>query len=125
MKKKNKWDIIGDDLLKLEGRWINTNAYNYYYEYYDGYYDYDYDHAHYYGYDYINNEYITHTYISKRGNRISKVKFNMGGYIDLDTIYSKEILREKKINYLLGLDYEYRKPCLGDLFPKKINNNED
>jgi hypothetical protein len=47
-----------------------------------------------------------------------------GRLIDMNTIYSKEVIRQKKINYLLGIDkYEIQlKPTIGDSYNEKRGN---
>lgn len=42
----------------------------------------------------------------------------------MKSIYSREILRDKKINQILGLEYEH-KPTFGDIFPKKMKIDEN
>jgi hypothetical protein len=48
----------------------------------------------------------------------------LGKLIDMNTIYSKEVIRQKKINYLLGIDkYEIQlKPTIGDSYNEKRGN---
>ena len=43
----------------------------------------------------------------------------------MNSIYSKEKLREIKINKILGIHHEYRPPTIGDLIKKKLNIDED
>lgn len=108
--KKSKWNIIGNDIDKE-----NTQYYeNWFYYWYDGedYYDYYYDYQ---DYEYTNT--IYQDYVSKRGIRVTLESLNMGSYIDMMSIYSPQVLRQKKIDYLLGIDNwdVVRKPTFGDL----------
>jgi hypothetical protein len=114
--KKNKWDIIGNDIDKS-----NDIEYNdWFYYWYDGDY-FDYDYGDYYQYDYINTVY--QDYVSKRGIRVTLDRMNMGSYIDMMSIYPKSKLRQIKIDYLLG-EYEWeivKKPTFKDLYEKRRN----
>jgi len=52
--------------------------------------------------------------LSNNGNII------IGKMIDMNSIYSRERLREKKINQVLGLESaSYHKATIGDFFPKE------
>lgn len=113
--KKSKWDIIGNDIDK-----DNSDEYSdYFYYWYDGedYFDY------YYGDDYIY-EYLDEVYdeyVYKRGTRVSIGKYLRGSYIDMLSIYPKQLSRQKKIDYLLGLDKWdiLTRPTIGDLIKNK------
>ena len=90
------------------------NFWGYYYEDYDSpYYDEDRDPC----WGYLES---SDTYNIMKTFRYGK-RFNSnvitGRMIDMDTIYSKEMLRERKIDQILGLDIT--KPTIGDFFPKE------
>ncbi len=131
--KKSRWDIIGSDIYK-----DNLEEYDrYLYYWYDGEYDFDYydycdncgksycqnyEHCQTYDYTELPNNKVT--YISKSfGNwKISHMSHPLHGrYIDMMSIYPKTVLRQMKIDYLLGVNkWEFVKnPTLGDIF--KIN----
>lgn len=113
---KNKWDIIGKDIDKESDldyeRWFGW--------WYDG--DYNYDYGDYdplreiQQYNYINT--IYQDYVSKRGIRVTLDRMNMGSYIDMLSIYPKEIIRDIKISQILGVDV-LSKPTFGDLLKNK------
>lgn len=45
-----------------------------------------------------------------------------GSYINMDTIYTKEVIRDRKIEILLGLRKPFNsKPNLGDLYEERRN----
>jgi hypothetical protein len=116
--KKSKWDIIGQDIDK-----DNHEDYGDYFSYwYDGedYFDHDYDE--YYDYEYKKSVYQEH--ISKRGSRWSKHQSLVGNYIDMTSIYPKDVFRQMKIDYLLGVTkWENIKiPTLGDIKINKYSN---
>jgi hypothetical protein len=85
--------------------------------------DYDWEDYHD-GYDLIDYEYLPEefqpksvTYISKRGIRVSKDTWSPGKLIDMTSIYSKEVLRHKRINHILGIEpIRYPITTLGDIF---------
>ena len=116
-------------------------------DYYWGYWDWDDDDYNYYYYRYCDNcgsnfcddysQCQTYEYQEEDDNKVIYVsrsfgrwhvidtrnKFtsgkSIGRFIDMSTIYSKEVLRQKKINYLLGIEkYEISRPTLADIFPK-------
>ena len=116
--KKSKWDIIGNDIDKS-----NNIEYNdWFYYWYDGGYYFDHDYGDYYQYDYINTVY--QDYVSKRGICVTLDRMNMGSYIDMVSIYPPQVLRQMKIDYLLGIDvWEITKtPTIGDIMNKNKNN---
>ena len=96
--KKSKWDIIGSDIDR-EIDFVYDDWFCYWYDGED-YFDYGYGVD--YEYDYIGI--IYKDYVSKRGIRVTFERFNMGSYIDMMSIYSPQVLRQKKIDYLLGID---------------------
>lgn len=116
--KKSKWDILGKDIHK--DNQLDHDEWFYYW--YDGedYHDY-YDGSDYF-YDYSDPVY--NEYISKRGIRVSIEKINTGSYIDMMSIYSTQYLRQRKIDYLLGIDkWDIQKtPTIGDLLKNNENN---
>ena len=126
MKKKSKIEII-DKIVS-----VDTEMQIYYdtycgYGYEDYYYvDYvDYDDAY---WDYMPIEDSTSILLHSYRGRCKKINKspNIGRMIDMNTIYPKHIMREKKINQLLGLEYHSMyKPTLAEYFPKNINLNED
>jgi hypothetical protein len=88
-----------------------------YYDYYDGLYDYDY---HDYGYNKDGHKNLhllpDLDYIHSKGLKIHRS-------IDMESFYSKEVLREKRINDLLGLPggtIRTERPTLGDLIRKDV-----
>jgi hypothetical protein len=69
-------------------------------------------------YDYLPDELQpkTVTHISKRGIRITQHTYSPGKLIDMASIYSKEVLRQKRINHILGIELmEHSRPTLGDI----------
>lgn len=125
-KNKSKIDILEkyitvDTEMQLDGFWYWMYAYeDYYYDRYD---DFIPDDA---CWSYIENIYdymIIQTYGVKK---ILTLPSRGGAMIDMNTIYPKHILREKKINQILGLEYHSMyKPTLAEYFPKNKNLNED
>jgi hypothetical protein len=100
-------------------------------EYYDDGYDY-YDYDDYYGcscpsclgYDdsvwiYIEPEECRLIYKFKRGRVISFGKSpKIGSMIDMRSVYSKDILRQKNIDSILGLSNEFQKLKISDIWKK-------
>jgi hypothetical protein len=115
--KKSKWDIIGKDIDK-----DNHEEYDYYFSYwYDGedYFDY------YYEEDYEYLEPVYQYYIFRRGKiHVSIGRSIIGSYINMMSIYGTQLLRQKKIDYLLGIDKWgiLTKPTIGDLMKNKKRN---
>ena len=115
--KKSKWDIIGNDIDKS-----NDIEYNdWFYYWYDGDYYFDHDYGDYYQYDYINTVY--QDYVSKRGIRVTLDRMNMGSYIDMVSIYPPQVLRQLKIDYLLGIGKwgVEKGTTIGDVLKNKKN----
>lgn len=113
---KNKWDIIGKDIDKESdldyerwfGWWYDGEPhydYSYGYEYEEFCYDYDYSNS-------IYNDYVY------RFGKIHFSKMKMGSYIDMLSIYPKEIIRDIKISQILGVDI-LSKPTFADLLKNK------
>jgi hypothetical protein len=114
--KKSKWDIIGKDIDKdNHEEWYA----DYFYYWYDGV-----DPSGlYYGEDYIYEylEPVYQDYIYRRGKMyVSTGRYSIGSYIDMMSIYDTQSSRQKKIDYLLGIDkWEIlTKPTIGDLIKK-------
>ena len=122
--KKNKIEILESIIHKQE---LEDS---YYWMYY---WDYEYDDEIYYqcdgcgryycdGYCCIDYKYLPEElqplnveYVSKRGIRISQSNYRHGMLIDMNSIYSKQELRQKKIDYLLGIN-QISKTTLGDFW---------
>lgn len=123
---KNKIELLDKSIsveLEMELDYYN-NYWSYYYE--DYYYPEEYDDD---GgcWGYIPTENLFMVINSYRGGckTINKSP-NIGSLIDMNTIYPKHILREKKINQLLGLEYyNMYKPTLAEIFPKIKDIDED
>lgn len=117
--KKNKWDILGRDIDKESYQEYN----DWFYYWYDGEDHFDHDYGQYYAYDYHTPVY--REYVSKRGIRCSIDRQLIGNYIDMMSIYDKQTLRQKKIDYLLGIDKwkETKLPTISDHINYK-NTNE-
>jgi hypothetical protein len=107
--KKNKWNIIGKELDIESEKYKN----DFYWFWYDGddYDKFDYNHS----CDNCGSTYC-HDY-----EYCQEYRYLNGNYIDMMSIYSKEYLRQKKIDYLLGVDkYEvYKKPTIGDIYESR------
>ena len=111
--KKNKWDIIGRDIDRENSQYYDS----WFYYWYDGE-DFNYGYYEDYEYDYLDT--IYQDYVSKRGIRVTLERINMGSYIDMMSVYSPQLLRQKKIDYLLGINkWEINKrPTIKDLYEK-------
>lgn len=72
--------------------------------------------------EYLNDVFSNHQTIttSRSWRRLENNNIVIGKMIDMNSIYSKERLREKKINQILGLESAsyLQKPTVGDFFPK-------
>jgi hypothetical protein len=125
--RKSKIEILDRIIKKAD--LIDQVEYGYWWDYDDDYYDYSYcdncgehycdDYSHCQSYEYQTEDDNKVIYISRSFGRwhvMNTPKY--GRFIDMNTIYSKEVLRQKKINYLLGIDkYEIQlKPTIGDIF---------
>jgi len=125
--RKNKIELL-DKSISIEVE-MDLDYYNNYWNYYyEDYYYPDYDDGD--GcWDYIpiessDDSILIHSY--GIGRRTINKSPNIGRMIDMNTIYPKHIMREKKINQILGLEYHYMyKPTLAEIFPKNISINED
>ena len=106
--------------LDLEDYWEDYYNWNWY-----GYDDYqcigDYDDCEYGEYKYLNFNKPDLLYRWKRGKSYGMNECFIKSYpIDMDTIYSKEIMRDRKINQVLGIDQD-KVPTFADLFVKLKN----
>jgi hypothetical protein len=111
---KQKYKLENSELKSINSQWWD--------DYYDD--DSDYYHSNYYDeeYSYLELEPIT-THQIRTGRRIGWPKLPIYNSpilqyrrIDMDSIYSKELIREKKINSILGISDYYVKPTLKDFF---------
>lgn len=126
--RKNKTEILDKIITKAE-----LIDYDYYWSYWDDDYDdysycencgnyfcRDYDHCIEYSYlpDELQPKTLTH--ISKRGIRVNQHTHSPGKLIDMTSIYSKEALRQKRINHILGIEsMEHSRPTLADILDIK------
>ena len=115
--KKSKWDILGKEIDKD----IDSEYDSWFYWWYDGGDYFDHDYGLYYTYEY--SEPVYREYFSKRG-KWGKDRQLVGNYIDMMSVYDIQTLRQKKINFLLGVNnWEIaKKPTLKDI---KINKYSD
>lgn len=122
--------LTRDNTLSLSAElgeyWDDCDFYDYYcYDsYYYGYYDCDcidckpLGHGE---YDYINTSTDYRTILSKvRGVWMKSNPTLNDRLINLDTVYSKEIMRDRKIERILGLTFE--NPTMGDIFYEEFRN---
>lgn len=116
--RKNKIEILDRIITKAELGEAN------YWGYWDDDYDWD-DHDSYcdcymcmpVDYEYLPEEFQPKPidYISKRA-RITYHSISPGKMIDMTSIYSKEVLRQKRINHILGIELmEHSHSTLGDI----------
>lgn len=125
--RKNKTDIL-DRIITKDGL---SESYAWFYLYWDDD-DYNYNYCdncgHYFCRDYdhcVTYEYLPDElqpkpvyYISKRVRTYHSI--SMGRMIDMTSIYSKEILRQKRINHILGIELmDYPKITIGDILKYK------
>ncbi len=77
-------------------------------------------------YEYLPEEFQPEPkeYVSKRGSRITLENYSTGKLIDMSSIYSKEELRQRKLEAIFGGDYEvfYKKNYFRDLINEKSRN---
>lgn len=132
--RKSKIEILDRIIAKTD--LIDEWGYGYWMDDYDDYYDYyhkcdncgapyceDYSHCQTYEYEEDDDNKVI--YVSRSFGRWHVMNTpKHGRFIDMNTIYSKEVLRQKKINYLLGIDkYEIQlKPTIGDSYNEKRGN---
>ena len=118
--KKSKIEILDSIIYKQEleeaNMWMYYWDYDDDWDYHDGYCDcYACMPA---NYEYLPDEFqpkqVTH--ISKRGFRVTQTTHSPGKMIDMTSIYSKEMLRQKRINHILGIEsMEHTPTTLGDI----------
>ncbi len=124
--KKNKIELLESIIHKQELE--EANRWMYYWDYEDDWYDYHDDYCDCYSCMPVDYEYLpdgmqpkSSTYISKRGIRITEHTWSTGKLIDMTTIYSKEELRQKRINHILGIESMYHtQTTLGDILNIKL-----
>lgn len=117
--RKSKIEILDKIITKQEtqegleyGCWWDYDDWDYHDDYCDCYACIPID------YEYLPDEFqpksITH--ISKRGIRITEHIFSPGKLIDMTSIYSKEVLRQKRINHILGIELmENSRPTFAEI----------
>jgi hypothetical protein len=116
---KNKIQLM-DKTLSLELE-LELDYYCYYWNYYYEDYDYDWEDEREPCWRYLETPNITYDIIETRRYRkyFKRNVMSIGKMIDMNTIYTKEKMREKKIDQILGLLPDYvNSPTLGDFFPK-------
>jgi hypothetical protein len=111
--RKNKTEILDKIITKEE-----IGDYDYYWHWYDD--DDDWD-----SYDFtpVDYEYLPEQFqpkpvehISKRGIRVTTHSYQEGRLIDMNSIYSKEVIRQKRINHILGIEsMEHSRPTFADI----------
>jgi hypothetical protein len=117
--RKSKIEILESIIYKHELEEANRWMYYWDYDDWDDYHD---DYCDCYScmpvdYDYLPDELQPKSidYVSKRV-RITYYSISPGRMIDMTSIYSKEVLRQKRINHILGIEYmEHSLPTLGDI----------
>ena len=120
--KKNKTEILDSIIHKQELEEANMWMYYWDYDDWDCYHYHD-DYCDCYSCIPVDYEYLpdemqpkSPTYISKRGIRVTQHTYDVGRLIDMNSIYSKEILRQKRINHILGIEsIEHTPTTLGDI----------
>ena len=122
---KNKIELL-DKTISVEME-MEVDYYDWWCGYYydDDYYPHYDDDDYYPCWSYLDVTDIEYSIINTRGrvksiNKSKYYPYSIGRMIDMNTIYPTNILREKKINQLLGLEYySMYKPTLAEIFPKK------
>lgn len=118
--RKSKIEIIDTIIYKQELE--EANRWMYYWDYDDDW-NYHDDYCDCYACIPVNYEYLPDelqpkqiTHISKRGIIVSQTFYSPGRMVDMTSIYSKEILRQKRIDHILGIEsMEYIPTTLGDI----------
>lgn len=127
---KNKIELLDKTIsveMEMEVDYYDWWCGYYYDDDYYPHYDDDYDPC----WSYLDVTDIEYSIINTRGrvksiNKSKYYPYSIGRMIDMNTIYPTNILREKKINQLLGLEYySMYKPTLAEIFPKNISINEN
>jgi hypothetical protein len=119
--RKNKIEILDSIIYKQELE--EANRWMYYWDWDDDWDDFHDDYCDCYSCMPIDYEYLpdelqpkTITHISKRGIRITEQTWSPGKLIDMTSIYSKEVLRQKRINHILGIEsMDHTPTTLGDI----------
>ena len=120
---KNKTELL-DRTISLESaieEYLSEGYDDYYYDdpYYGcccavccGYYTDD--------FEYLEDEICNLVYLFRRGKLLMSFgkKPKMGRMVDMRKVYSKEIMRDKNIDIILGLSKEFQKMTIGDLYEK-------
>jgi hypothetical protein len=115
--RKSKIEILDRIITKAE-----LIDYDHYWSYWDDDWDYHDSYCDCYSCMPIDYEYLPEElqpksidYISKRA-RITYHSISPGKMIDMNSIYSKEVLRQKRINHILGIEsMEHSPTTLGDI----------
>lgn len=115
--KKTKYDLLLKSLGKPEDIYHSDFGW-FYYDDYDSYYDIYDDYCYDVEYSYLEDNHIEPFYIISKG-RVYLRKTPSYKKVDMNSIYSKERLREVKINQILGNGETPKRPTFGDLIKKK------
>ena len=69
-------------------------------------------------FEYLEDEECNLIYLFRGGRLLMSFgrKPRIGRMIDMKTVYSKEIMRDKNIDIILGLSKEFQKITIGDLY---------
>ena len=75
------------------------------------------------GYEYLEDEECNLIYLFRKGRLLMSFgkKPRIGRMVDMKTVYSKEIMRDKNIDIILGLSKEFQKITIGDLYEEYRN----
>ena len=117
--RKNKTEILDKIITKSE---INGGDYWSYWDWEDDW-DYHDEYCDCYScmpidYDYLPDELQPKSveHISKRGFRVTTHVYQPGRLIDMTSVYSKEVLRQKRIDHILGIEsIEHSRPTFADI----------
>ena len=129
-KYKNKCQLIEDDIDELNIRpyhQCNGRWWWFYYDYDDYEYDNYYDDWEYYDWEYVELPKLTYKILGNRRYGCSFLEernYHIGSYIDMETVYGKIEMRNRKIDIVLGLrEPHYNKSVtLGDFFDRIDKN---
>ena len=122
--RKNKTEILDKIITKAE---LGTD---YYWGYWDWDDDYDWhdDYCDCYSCMPVDFEYLPEEFQPKsvdyirKSVRVTYHSISPGKMIDMDSIYSKEVLRQKRINHILGIELmnnNYSKITIGDILESR------